>query len=175
MSTYDLAYSLDMLVIEELDFLLTLLDAPAVKAKMDEMTKDDAEGNGTTITKWISELMGVLVTFSIITTEQQELWNIDFNVFLSEETLADANNSPRNVCAAFVYRICSWLPVQTLDSLLGYMKLIWADARSTYVYHVYETRTLLINIVAVGATKKLLSTYCSRLYYCTKQRIVLLK
>ncbi|MCJ1476763.1 hypothetical protein MMC13_005432 [Lambiella insularis] len=131
---YELAFSLDLLVVEELDFLITLLDAPAVKARMEIMSKAAKEGNENEVTKWISDLMGVLVTFSIITSEQQELWDIDFNVFLSEETLADANNTARNVCASFIHRICSWLPEQSLNSILGYMRLIWEDPESSWRY-----------------------------------------
>ncbi|MCJ1397726.1 hypothetical protein MMC11_000922 [Xylographa trunciseda] len=139
-----LPYTFDLLVIEELDFLQTLLDAPGVKQQLDVMIKDEEEGKGDAISKWVMEITAALVNFAAITSESEGLWDIDFNVFLSEETLAETNNTPRSSCAAFVWKLCGWLPKQTLNSILGYMKLIWEDASPSWrlkeaaLYHLQQ-------------------------------------
>ncbi|MCJ1384546.1 hypothetical protein MMC17_007663 [Xylographa soralifera] len=127
-----LPYTFDLLVIEELDFLQTLLDAPGVKQQLDVMINDEQDGKGDAISQWVMEVMGALVNFSAITSESEGLWDIDFNVFLSEETFAETNNTPRSSCAAFVWKLSSWLSKQTLNSIVGYMKLIWEDASPSW-------------------------------------------
>ena len=124
---YGLPYTFDSLVIEELDYLQTLLDSGEVKVRLEQMYAADCASNGSTIANWIMQVMGSLVTFSCITAESEGLWEIDFNVFLSEETFAETNNSPRSACASFVWKICSWLPAQALDSLIAYMKVVFHD------------------------------------------------
>lgn len=132
MNVHGLPYTLDNLVIEELEYLQTLLDSPVVKSQLESLT---AEGN--TIREWVTQLMGSLVTFSCITAEAEGLWEIDFNVFLSEESFAETLNSPRSACASFVWKICAWLPVQTLESLTDYMKMIFQNGASRSVYHLW--------------------------------------
>jgi len=127
-----LPYTLDMLVIEELDFMQVLLESPTVKQHLDGVIGAAAEGEHHSVAEWINEVMGSLVTFSAITSESEGLWDIDFNVFLSEEAFGEINSNPRTACASFVWKICTWLPKNTLDSILGYMKLIWADVTPRY-------------------------------------------
>ncbi|MCJ1282925.1 hypothetical protein MMC26_002251 [Xylographa opegraphella] len=127
-----LPYTFDLLVIEELDFLQTLLDAPAVRVQLDRMTNDELQGKGDATSQWVMEVVGSLVNFSAITSESEGLWDIDFNVFLSEETFAETNNTPRSSCSAFVWRMSALLPIQTLKSIVEYMKLIWADANPSW-------------------------------------------
>ena len=125
---YGMPYTFDSLVIEELDYLQTLLDSSEVKARLEELYAVDCASNGSTIANWIMQVMASLVTFSCITAESEGLWDIDFNVFLSEETFAETNTSPRSACASFVWKICSWLPTQTLESLVACMKVIFGDS-----------------------------------------------
>ena len=134
-----LPYTFDLLIIEELDFLQVLLDAPDVRVQVDAMTNNELQGKGDAISQWVMEVMGSLVNYSAITSESEGLWDIDFNVFLSEETFAETNNSPRSSCAAFAWKLSSWLPMQTLNSIAGYMKLIWEDANPRYASHAVVT------------------------------------
>lgn len=128
---YQLQYTLDFLVIEEIDYLQTLLEANQVKQQLDAMIAADTASSGGSVAEWLSSVLGTLVTFSNVTKEAEEMWSIDFNVFLSEETFAETNNSPRSACAGFVWKICNWLPAQTLESLLGYIKMIFEDSNAT--------------------------------------------
>ena len=127
---HQIPYTFDFLVIEEIDYLQALLEAPQVRRQLDEMLASDTASNGSSVSSWIASVLGTLVTFSSITKEAEEMWEVDFNVFLSEETFAELNNSPRSVCAGFVWKICTWFPQQTLESLLGYIKMIFDDPNS---------------------------------------------
>lgn len=128
---YQLQYTLDLLVIEEIDYLQALLEAPSVKQQLDAMLAADNASNDNSVSTWISSVLGTLVTFSTITKETEEMWSIDFNVFLSEETFAETNNTPRSVCASFAWKLCNWFPKQTLESLLGHIKIVYGDANTT--------------------------------------------
>jgi hypothetical protein len=127
---YQLPYTLDFLVIEEIDYLQILLEAPSVRQQLDAMLAADNSSNGTSVNNWITQVLSALVTYSSITNEAEEMWDIDYNVFLSEETFAETNNSPRSVCAGFVWKICGWFPKQTLESLIGYVKAVFDNANS---------------------------------------------
>ncbi|MCJ1435207.1 hypothetical protein MMC27_004579 [Xylographa pallens] len=91
-----LPYTFDLLVIEEIDFLQTLLDAPDVRVRLDAMFDNEQLGKDNAISEWVMVVMGSLVNFSAITSESEGLWDIDFNVFLSEETFIETNNTPRS-------------------------------------------------------------------------------
>ena len=126
-NVYQLQYTLDLLVIEEIDYLESLLGAPKVKSKLDAMLTTDQSSEGNSINQWLSTVLRTLVIFSSITKEAEEMWSFDFNVFLSEETYAEANNSLRSVCAGFIEKLCNWFPNPTLGSLLGCLKGIFED------------------------------------------------
>jgi hypothetical protein len=128
---YQLPYTFDFLVIEEIDYLQTLLEGAPVKAQLEEMFAADVNSNGTNVKDWITQVLGALVTFSSITNESEGMWDVDFNIFLTEEAFADTNNTPRSVCAGFIWKICGWFPKQTVEGLLGYITAIFNDESST--------------------------------------------
>ena len=128
---YNLHYTFDFLVIEEIDYIQNLLEAPHVKQQLDELLKADQQNNSNGVVDWITKVLGTLVTFSSITNEAEQMWEFDFNLFLSEETFAETTNSARSVCAGFIWKLCAWFPQQTLGSLVGYIKLIFEDSAST--------------------------------------------
>ena len=128
-----LAYTLDGLVIAELDLMQTLLESPAVKGQLDEMARAAVEGNNNPLVKWVMEMVSVLVTFSAITLETQEMWDIEFNTFLSEETFAETNAMPRSACASFIWNVCAWLPFESLKCMVEYIKLVWKDPTPRYL------------------------------------------
>ena len=124
-----LPYTLDFLVIEELDYIQTLLSTGPVRREMETQVSPDgmlngAQNDGT----WITQVMAILVGYAQITQEEQGLWDFDVNVFLSEETSETANYSPRNACSNFVTKLCRW-PVA--DHLLIYSRNVFGDAASS--------------------------------------------
>jgi hypothetical protein len=128
---YHLPYSFDFLVIEEIDYLQNLLEAPLVQKHLNEMKESDKANNGNSVSTWLASVLQTLVTFSSITKEAEEMWELDFNVFLSEETFAETNNTPRSVCAGFVWKVCGWFPKETLESLVAHTKTVFENTNST--------------------------------------------
>ncbi|KAL8961471.1 MAG: hypothetical protein Q9193_001979 [Seirophora villosa] len=114
-----LPYTLDFLVIEELDYLQTLFGSVTVKRELDAQLTPEKIPNGALEGTWIAQIMAILVGYSQITQEEEGLWNFDVNVFLSEETSETANYSPRNACTVLVQKLTKW-PV--LESLLAHTK-----------------------------------------------------
>ena len=127
-----LPYTLDFLVIEELDLIRGLLGTVTIKREMETQLAPENMSNGGVEGTWLAQVLGILVAYGQITQEDQGLWEIDVNVFLSEETSETANYSPRNACGALVQMLCRW-PV--LDSLLTHAKSIFQSESSRYVNH----------------------------------------
>ncbi|KAL8759248.1 MAG: hypothetical protein Q9184_003688 [Pyrenodesmia sp. 2 TL-2023] len=123
-----LPYTLDFLVIEELDYLQTLFGSVTVKRELDAQLTPEKTSNGALEGTWVGQIMAVLVGYSQITQEDEGLWNFDVNVFLSEETSETANYSPRNACTCLVQKLTKW-PV--LESLLRYTKIMFEGGSSS--------------------------------------------
>jgi hypothetical protein len=122
----NLPYTLDWLVLEELDFIQATLRAPPVMAELESQQKQ-AEGG---VANWISELMHILVSYSQITTEEEGLWNIDVNLFLSEEISTTANYTSRTACGDLIDKVSAWIKVAALDGLLVYCRSFYGSSVS---------------------------------------------
>jgi len=117
------------LVLEELDFMQTLLRAPPVKAELQKQLQPQADG--TVQSNWIPEVMKLVVSYAQITVEEEGLWDIDVNIFLSEETSVTANYTPRTGCGDLVIKLGEWLRQETLEGLVAYTKTVFADGNTT--------------------------------------------
>ena len=129
---YQLPYTVDFLVLEEIDYLQTLLDSAQVKEQLNGMIAADQANSGDAMMGWLRSILATLITFSSITTEVGEMWNFDFNTFLSEETFGETSNSPRSVCAGFIWKISAWFPHHTLAGLIDSIKTIFDDTNSSW-------------------------------------------
>lgn len=121
-----LPYTLDFLVLEELDFMQVCLRASPVKKELEQQLKSQA-GAGTT---WVTEVMKLAVAYAQITTEEEGLWNVDVNIFLSEETSVTANYTPRTACGDLVIKLGEWINVATVEGLLSYTSSLYSTAGS---------------------------------------------
>lgn len=125
-----LPYTLDFLVIEELDYIQTLLNIGTVQRGLEAQLTPGTVTNGEYQNTWIARAIPVLVGFAQITIEEEAMWDIDINVFLSEETSETANYSVRDACSNFARKLCS-LPVQ--KSVFAYCKTVFDDGTSRQV------------------------------------------
>jgi hypothetical protein len=114
-----LPYTLDFLVLEELDFMQACLRAPPVRAQLEQQTAE---------TSWVTEVMKLAVAYAQITTEEEGLWEIDVNIFLSEETSVTANYTPRTACGDLVIKLGEWLTDPTINGLLTYTRALYSEA-----------------------------------------------
>lgn len=117
-----LPYTLDFLVLEELDFMQACLRAPPVRKELEQQLNGKNAGDVT----WVTEVMKLSVAYAQITTEEEGLWNIDVNIFLSEETSVTANYTPRTACGDLVIKLAEWIPQLTMDGLLAYAATLYS-------------------------------------------------
>jgi hypothetical protein len=120
-----LPYTLDFLVLEELDFMQACLRAPPVRAQLEQELQHQTPENS-----WVAQVMTLAVGYAQITTEEEGLWDIDVNIFLSEETSVTANYTPRTACGDLVIKLGEWLSDPTINGLLAYTRALYSESES---------------------------------------------
>lgn len=126
-----LPYSLDFLVLEELDLIQTLLKAPPVKAELQQQLQNAGAAAGSS--GWLVEIMKLSSSYAQITSEEEGLWDVDVNLFLSEETSVTANYTPRSCSGDLVIKAGEWLKEKAVEGMFSYMNSLFADNSSSYV------------------------------------------
>jgi importin-9 len=121
-----LPYTLDFLVIEELDFMQACLRAPPVRKELEQQLQSQTSLS----TGWIADMMKLAVSYAHITTEDEGMWEVDVNVFLSEEVNVTANYTPRTACGDLVIKLGEWLNAATVEGLLAYTRDLYAENAS---------------------------------------------
>lgn len=122
--TDGLPYTLDFLVLEELDFMQACLRATPVRAQLEQELQNQTPENS-----WVTEVMKLAVAYAQITTEEEGLWDIDVNIFLSEETSVTANYTPRTACGDLVIKLGEWLTDPTINGLLTYTRALYSASK----------------------------------------------
>jgi hypothetical protein len=117
-----LPYTLDFLVLEELDFMQACLRAPPVRRELEQQLHNQ--------NNWVTEVMKVAVAYAQITYEEEGLWDIDVNIFLSEEANVTANYTPRTACGDLVIKLGEWLNAATVEGLLTYTRQLYMENSS---------------------------------------------
>ncbi|KAJ5938938.1 hypothetical protein N7466_002072 [Penicillium verhagenii] len=125
-----LPYSLDFLILEELDLIQTLLKAPPVKAELQQQLQN--AGAGASSSGWLPEIMKLASSYAQITSEEEGLWEIDVNLFLSEETSLTANYTPRTCSGDLAIKTGEWLKGAAVEGLLSYMNTLFADSSASW-------------------------------------------
>lgn len=124
----NLPYTLDFLVLEELDFLNQCFRAPPVQAELDGQLNAHASAHQV---PWMMEIMKMLVAYSRVTREEEELWDIDCSLYLAEETSVTANYTARTAAGDLLIKMGEWFDQKTIDGLFGYTKTLFTgDAPS---------------------------------------------
>ncbi|PGH10878.1 hypothetical protein AJ79_05238 [Helicocarpus griseus UAMH5409] len=136
-----LPYTLDFLVLEELDLMQALLSAPPVKAELQSQLQ--AAGAAASTTSWLPEVMKLVVSYAQITNEEEGLWDIDVNLFLSEETSLTANYTPRTCGGDLVIKLGDWLKGTAVEGLLAYTNALFSD--STISWKLRESALYILN------------------------------
>lgn len=91
--------------------------------------------NGPHSASWLQELLKLVVAYAQITVEEEGLWDIDVNLFLSEETSVTANYTPRTASGdLIVLGLCEWLKQVPIDALLVYCQSMFDDSNTTSVH-----------------------------------------
>ena len=133
-----LPYTLDFLVLEELDFMQACLRAPPVRKELENQLQA-ATGPET----WVSEVMKLAVAYAQITNEEEALWDIDVNIFLSEESNVTANYTPRAACGDLVIKLGEWQNAASIQGLLFHTQSLFSTAESSW--KIKESALYLLN------------------------------
>ncbi|TVY58687.1 Importin subunit beta-5 [Lachnellula suecica] len=124
-----LPYTLDFLVLEEMDFLQTCLRAPPVQKELETAIQQHA---GVSSTPWVMDVMKLAVGYAQIPKEDEDLWDIDVNLFLAEETSVTANYTARTACGDLLIKLGEWLHQGALEGLLAYTQQLFASEEATW-------------------------------------------
>ncbi|RAO71780.1 uncharacterized protein BHQ10_007792 [Talaromyces amestolkiae] len=128
--TDGLPYTLDFLVLEEIDLMQALIKAPPVKAELQAQLQNANEA--ATTSGWLPEIIKLAATYAQITTEEEGIWEIDVNLFLSEETSVTANYTPRTCGGDLIIKLGEWLKVTVVQALVIHINNLFADTSSTW-------------------------------------------
>ncbi|KAI5847418.1 armadillo-type protein, partial [Tricharina praecox] len=119
-----LPFSLDLYVLEQLDFITSCLGNRAVKDHIEQA------GFGGANTSPFSQMVFTCITLSQIAGEDKTMWEIDLNVFLSEETSISANYTPRTASGDLILKLGECFPSQAIESLFDHTQRIFGAGQS---------------------------------------------
>ncbi|KAK0636657.1 armadillo-type protein [Bombardia bombarda] len=118
-----LPFTLDFLVLDELDFLNQCMRAAPVQKQLEA----DINAHGAVHqTPWVLDLMKLIVSYSQITQEEEGLWDIDVSLYLAEETSVSSNYTARTACGDVLIKIGEWLGQRALEGLFAYTKTLFS-------------------------------------------------
>jgi importin-9 len=124
-----LPYTLDFLILEELDLLQMCLRAPPVQKELEATIQQHA---GVSSTPWVMDVMKLAVDYAQIAKEDENLWDIDVNLFLAEETSVTANYTARTACGDLLIKLGEWLHQGALEGLLAYTQQLFGSETATW-------------------------------------------
>ncbi|KAL4787887.1 armadillo-type protein [Aspergillus varians] len=173
-----LPYTLDLLVLEELDFLQSLLKAPPVKAELQQQLQNAAQSG--VPAAWLPEILKLASSYAQVTSEEEGLWDVDVNLFLSEETSVTANYTPRTCSGDLVIKLGEWLKDMTTQSLLVFLNGVFSDASSTWKIRessLFILNTLLRDLheVSQGIAPELASGFSNFIQFAIQQEQEILR
>lgn len=117
-----LPFTLDFLILDELDFLNQCMRAPPVQKQLNaDITAHGAVHD----TPWVLDLMKLLVSYSQVSQEEEGLWNIDVSLYLAEETSVSSNYTTRTACGDLLIKLGEWLNKRALEGLYAYSKTLF--------------------------------------------------
>ena len=116
-----LPYTIDFLVLEDLDFMQGCLRAPPVRKELDNQLAGQSGP-----VNWVVDFLRLTIAYAQITVEEQGMWEIDVNVFLAEETSVTANYTTRTACGDLVIKLGEWLREKMLQNLLVHSKYLFS-------------------------------------------------
>ncbi|KAI9646823.1 hypothetical protein NHQ30_004822 [Ciborinia camelliae] len=125
----NLPYTLDFLVLEELDFLQSCLRAPPVQKELEAQLQANAS---VAATPWVIDVMKLAVNYAQIPKEEEELWDIDVNLFLAEETSVTTQYTLRMACGDLLIKLGEWLSLGALEGLAAYTQMIFSSDAATW-------------------------------------------
>ena len=136
-----LQFTLDLLVLEELDLLNQLLRAPPVQRELEAQIESHPAIHET---PWVLDLMKLITGYARITQEEEGLWDIDVSLYLAEETSVSSNYTARTACGDLLIKIGEWLHQSAMDGLFAYSNTLFAEEAN---WRTQEASLYLFNML----------------------------
>ncbi|KAG7110829.1 Importin subunit beta-5 like protein [Verticillium longisporum] len=124
-----LPFTLDYLVVEELDFLNQCFRAPPVVAELARQLEQSATSGEPS---WMVEVMSMLASYSRIGSEEQGMWDIDCSLYLVEETSASANYTARIAASDLLIKLGEWYSQKTVDAVFAYTQTLFSGDKAPW-------------------------------------------
>ncbi|EEY15253.1 KapG [Verticillium alfalfae VaMs.102] len=124
-----LPFTLDYLVVEELDFLNQCFRAPPVVAELARQLEQSATSGESS---WMVEVMSMLASYSRIGSEEQGMWDIDCSLYLVEETSASANYTARIAASDLLIKLGEWYSQKTVDAVFAYTQTLFSGDKAPW-------------------------------------------
>ncbi|KAJ2972713.1 hypothetical protein NUW58_g9128 [Xylaria curta] len=137
----NLPYTLDFLVLEELEFLKECLRAAPVRKELE--TQLNAHGSAHE-TPWLLDMSKIASSYGQIILEEQQLWDIDLSLYLAEEQSMSTNYTPRTACGDLLITLGEWLGQKALEGLYAYTKSVFTENAS---WRRQEAALYLLNML----------------------------
>ncbi|KAL1885996.1 hypothetical protein Cpir12675_006955 [Ceratocystis pirilliformis] len=139
-----LPYTLDLLVLDQLDLIHQYLRAPPVETHLQqELAANIASPEAT---PWMSEVINILIAYSCVTQEQIGLWEIDASLFLSEEALVNVNYTARTACGDMMIKLGEMFKESILKGLCAHTKSLFVGGND---WRTQEAALFLFNAVNI--------------------------
>ncbi|KAK6085579.1 Importin subunit beta-5 [Seiridium cupressi] len=136
-----LPYTLDFLVLEQLDFLTGCLRASPVQKQLQAQIDQSGAVHET---QWVLDLMKLATSYAQIAREEEELWEIDVGLYLAEETSVSANYTPRTASGDILIKLGEWLKQRALEGLFAHTKTLFTTETS---WRKQEASLYLLNML----------------------------
>ncbi|PHH83498.1 hypothetical protein CDD82_49 [Ophiocordyceps australis] len=125
----NLPYTLDFLILEELDFLNQYFRSTRVKAELESQLKGHSPAREV---PWVVQLMTMLVSYGRVTQEEEDLWDIDCSLYLAEETSVSANYTARTAAGDLLIKMGEAFDHQAIDGLYGYTSTLFPGTSASW-------------------------------------------
>lgn len=140
-----LPYTLDFLVLEDLDFLNSCLKASPVQKQLDAQL---AQHGAVHQTPWVLDLMKLTTSYARVASEEAQLWEIDVGLYLAEETSITANYTPRTASGDILIKLGEWLKQRALEGLFAHTKTLFtAENAGESAWRRQEAALYLLNML----------------------------
>ncbi|KAK4640644.1 hypothetical protein QC761_600800 [Podospora bellae-mahoneyi] len=127
--TDGLPYSVDVLVLDELDFLNQCMRAsPVAKSLEAEIASHGSVHN----TPWVLELMEILVRYGQVSQEEEGLWELDVSLYLAEETSVSSNYTARTACGDLLIKMGEWMGENAFVGLYAFTKTLFVGEHPSW-------------------------------------------
>lgn len=123
-------FTLDFLVVEELDFLNQCFRAPPVIAELARQLEQHAPAQEV---PWMVDIVKMLVAYSRIGREELEMWDIDCSLYLVEETSASANYTARIASSDLLIKLGEWYSQRAVDALFAYTQTLFGPEKMPWI------------------------------------------